>query len=278
MKNKSLVSVIIPVYNRPDLIKKLLISISKQKYKKIETIVIDDASTDDTLKVAKKYSPGVYTRKHLERSTQRNFGANKAKGEFLLFLDSDMELTTNVIADCVKEIKIDKKIGGIVIPEKSVGKTFWEKIKAYERSFYNSAGDQITDAARFFNRAVFEKVGGFDEAIIGPEDWDLAESIKKRGYKIGRIKSEIIHNEQILGLASLIRKKYYYAVNAHKYLKKQNISPFSPKTIYFFRPVFYKNWKKVIFHPVLGMGMFIMFSFELLGGGIGYIVGKYFKK
>ncbi len=278
MNKGDLVSVIIPTYNEASVIKTLLLSLSKQSYKNIETIVLDDGSTDDTAEIAKTYTSRVYVREHVERSAQRNFGARQAKGEFLLFLDADMELTINVILDCVHTIEKNKKIGGIVIPEQSVARTFWEKVKAYERSFYNEAGDKTTDAARFFRRQAFEKVRGYDESITGPEDWDLPESIKNKGYSIGRIKSRILHHERLFNPFTLMKKKYYYGLKSHRYFKKQNISIISPKTIYFLRPVFYRNWRKLISNPILSIAMIFMFSFELAGGGVGYLVGKYLHK
>ncbi len=271
---KGIVSAIIPAYNEAGVIERLLISLKNQNRQNIEVIVIDDASTDNTADISMKYTTLVFTRKHVERSAQRNFGAKQAKGEYLLFLDADMELTPNVISDCVETISKDNKMGGVVIPEESVAKTFWEKVKAFERSFYNMEGDQNTDAARFFRREVFEKVGGYDETITGPEDWDLPESIKKTGYKIGRVKSKILHHERISNLFSLVKKKYYYALKSYRYIKKQNILVISPKTIYFLRPVFYRNWKKVVMHPFLSLIMFAMLFIEMLAGGVGLVVGK----
>ena len=162
----------------------------------------------------------------------------------------------------------------LIIPEESIAHNFWEKVKAFERSFYNLEGDQTTDAARFFRREVFEEVGGYDENITGPEDWDLSESIKKRGYKIGCVKSKILHYERIPNLFSLVEKKYYYALKSYKYLGKQNIPIFSSKTVYFLRPVFYKNWKKLISNPIFAIAMFIMFFLENIAGGAGYLIGR----
>lgn len=278
MIKNSLVSIVIPTYNNQDIIEGLLISIKNQSYPNIETIVVDDGSKDRTVDVAKKHTNKVYARKHTERSAQRNFGAKKSKGKFLLFLDSDMELTKNVMSDCVNKIEKNDNIGGIIIPERSTATNFWERVKAFERSFYNENGDYDTDAARFFRREAFDKVQGYDETITGPEDWDLPESIKKMGYEIGRVKSVIVHHERIQGLFSLLKKKYYYGLKSHIYLKKQNIPILSQKTVFFLRPVFYRNWKKLIANPVLSIGMLIMFTLELLSGGLGFLVGKYIKK
>jgi glycosyltransferase involved in cell wall biosynthesis len=169
---KKLVTIIVPAYNESLLIDRLLKSIKDQSYQFIEIIVVDDGSSDGTVDVARKYTDRVYARSHKERSIQRNFGAGKAKGKYLFFLDSDMELSENVVSDCVGAIENDNQLGGVIIPEKSIAKSFWGKVKAYERSFYNEDGDSATDAARFFKRSVFEEAGGYDETITGPEDWE----------------------------------------------------------------------------------------------------------
>jgi glycosyltransferase involved in cell wall biosynthesis len=278
MSQFPLVSLIVPVYNREKEIRVLLSSVLNQSYKNIEIIVVDDGSVDNTPNVALEFTQKVYMRKHKERSVQRNYGAERTKGKYLFFPDSDMELTKNVVSDCVNAIEKDNTLGGIVIPEKSIAKTFWEEVKAFERSFYNESGDSVTDAARFFTRDAFEKVGGYDETITGPEDWDLPESIKEAGYKISRVKSRLLHYEKVPSLLSLIQKKYYYGLKSHGYIKKHKISLFSAKTVYFLRPIFYRRWRELVSHPILTLSMFTMFSFELLGGALGFFVGKYIKK
>ena len=271
---KPLVSIVVTTKNESDVLERLLKSIKYQTYSSSELIVIDNGSTDKTLLIAKKYTRNVHTFGP-ERSAQRNFGAKKAKGKYIIFLDADMELTPKVIAQCIAAIEKNTKIGAVGIPEVSVAKEFWEKVKAYERSFYNEAGDTTTDAERFFLMSAFDKVGGYDETITGPEDWDLPENIGKLGYKKTRIIAHLFHHERVSSPFKLAQKKYYYALTSHRYLKKHNISTFSPKTIYFLRPIFYKQWRKLLSHPVYTIAMFYMFTLELAGGGAGYFIGKF---
>ncbi len=275
--NSPLVSIIIPAFNEQEVIGDLLQSIKKQTYSKIETLVIDDASTDDTVEICKRNQVKVFKRSHQERSIQRNFGAKMASGKYLLFLDADMILEPNVIADCVKTMTRDASVGMIIIPEIPVASTFWEKAKAFERNMYNEFGDNTTDAARFFSKTAFLKSGGYDTNITGPEDWDLPETISKLGFLSKRISNKIYHHERIRSPFQVAKKKYYYALSSHIYFKKHNISIIGPKTIYFLRPVFYKNWKKFLKHPVVGIGMIFLVTLEQIFGLAGYILGKYKK-
>lgn len=272
-----LVSVIITTKNEEEVIKRLLDSVFSQTYKNIEVILVDNNSNDKTPEIAKKMGAKVYNFGP-ERSAQRNFGVKKSYGQYLLILDADMTLEETVIWDCVKLCDLDKKIGGIVIPEQSIGENFWEKVKAFERSFYNLEGDITTDAARFFTKEAYNAVGGYDETITGPEDWDFPENVRKKGFKIGRVNSKIFHYEKIPSILDLAKKKYYYALKSSRYLKKNTIPIIGPKTIYFLRPVFYKHWYKLISHPILTLGMFLMLTLEQIAGGLGYVKGRINEK
>lgn len=264
-KQLPLVSIVITTKNEEIFIEALLKSIQSQTYSSIEIIVVDNHSSDRTQIIAQKYTQHIYT-VGPERSAQRNFGAEKAEGEFLLFLDADMVLEKNVVDFCVN--KMTKKTGGVIVPEQTIGESFWAKVKSYERSFY--VGDETIEAARFFSTNVFKKMHGFDESITGPEDWEFSDRVRKK-HDIGRITSYIIHNEGNLSLLDLMKKKYYYARKTRQYLKKANVHPVSSKTLFFMRTSFYKNPKKILFHPILFCAMIFMLSAELGAGAIGYL-------
>lgn len=267
---KPLVSIIITTRNSAGTLTELLESIRKQSYANTEIIVVDNKSTDATRDVARRYTKLIFD-KGPERSAQRNFGAQQARGKYLLILDSDMVLTKNVIKYCVELIEKDPDVKQIVIPEKSYGIGFWAKAKALEREI--NKGEFYFEAARFFPKQTFWEFGGYDEELTGPEDWDLSQRI---GYvhKTGRIKSYIKHNEGKPTLLGFARRKYYYGISVHKYLQKQGKSAVSPTTIYFLRPAFYKNWRKIITNPFISLGMIVMLTFETIGGGLGFLVGR----
>lgn len=271
-----LVSIIITTKNEADVIKGLLKSIKKQSYKKLEIIVVDNNSEDKTKGISRSFTKKIYD-KGPERSAQRNFGVKQALGRYLLFLDADMELSSKVVEECVYKMESNVSMGALMIPEKPIAKRFWEKIKAFERSFYNLEGDDVTDAARFFNKEIFYKIGGYDEMLTGPEDWELTERVKKGKFLIGRVNALIYHYERISDIYSLLKKKYYYGIKSNIYFKKKNIPLFGPKTIYFLRPVFYKHWSRMVMHPFLTSAMFFMLGLEMVAGGLGYLKGKYYE-
>lgn len=89
-----LISVIIPVYNVEDYLHYAIESLEKQTYKNFEIILVNDGSTDDSGKLCDEYSEKysnvrVFHKENGGLSDARNFGVQKAKGEFITFLDPD---------------------------------------------------------------------------------------------------------------------------------------------------------------------------------------------
>lgn len=270
-KQNPKVSVIITTRNSALTLRELLESIKKQRYGNYELIIVDNNSTDDTVNISKEYSRKVYNKGN-ERSVQRNYGVSKAHGKYVLILDSDMVLTEKVIEECVEKSGDNQKIGAVVIPEKSFGVGFWAKVKVFERELVSS--ESYIEAARFFPIKIFREFMGYDENLTGPEDWDLPQRISVK-YEIVRIKSKILHNEGNPTVIKFAKRKYYYGLTTHRYLKKHGIGIIGPRTIYFLRPVFYRNLLRLIKHPVLTLGLIVMLTFEMIGGGLGYVKGRF---
>ncbi len=263
-----LVSVIIPTYNSQETIEVCLKSIKKQTYFHQEIIVVDEYSKDGTLEIACKYTDRIYSYSP-ERSAKRNFGARKARGKYLFFIDSDMELTPKVVEECVHKIN-ENKARAIVIPEISVGEGFWVRCRALERRCY--IGDEAIEAARFFDRKIFWEVRGYDEKMVGAEDWDLHQRVKDSGFKIARIESQIKHHEGRLQLKNLMKKKYSYSrVFKHYYKRHSKVAKkqFTP-----FRTAYFKNWKRLAKDPIHTLGFIILKSAEATAAILGIMLHK----
>ena len=113
--NETLVSIIIPVYNVENYIEKCLRSITKQRYPYFEAIVVNDGSTDDTLKICTKFA-SKDTRFHIVDkrnegvSAARNLGLLRAQGMYICFVDGDDYLDENYLNVLTRYITSDKKI------------------------------------------------------------------------------------------------------------------------------------------------------------------------
>jgi len=270
MAEKPLVSVIIPTKNSETTIEKCLRSIRNQTYPNIEVIVVDNYSKDRTGEIAERWGAKIF-QLDAERAEAKNFGLKKARGKYVCFIDSDMELTRSVMEECVSLMENDGRIGGIIIPEKSVGNSFWVKVRDFERSFY--AGTEI-ESARFFRKDLVEKVYGFDEDIIAFEESALPQKIEKMGYNVKqRINAEILHHEENFSLWKWLKKKFYYGKTAFIYKKKfsesasKQISPFYRFSIFLKNSRFYSK-------PLLALGVILLKLLEYFSAGLGYLTNR----
>ena len=262
-----LVSVIVPTFNSSNFIHECLKSIQDQTYKNIEIIVVDNFSTDDTLKIAKNFTKKFYETGP-ERSSQRNYGFSKSKGSYICFIDSDMTLNKCVIADCVALDRLHESYKSVVIPEKSFGIGFWAKCKAHERAFYENIS--WMEAARFFSRNLLIEAGLYDEDLISGEDWDLSQRAEKF-TRPQRIKSYIYHNEGHLSFIGNLKKKYYYGKKIRQYVKKDSSNKYKQSNILLRYMLFLKKPSLLFNYPILSLSVIVNKSLEFLFGLLGLI-------
>ncbi|NTW13968.1 MAG: glycosyltransferase [Candidatus Moranbacteria bacterium] len=254
------ISVIITTKNEEKNIENCLKSIKAQSYpqENIEIIVVDNNSTDKTKEIARTYTDKVFD-KGPERSAQRNFGVEQSGGEWIMYLDADMILHENVVGDCVAEAEKPDMIG-LYVSEIVMGEKFFSKVRRFERSFYDAT---VIDCARFIKREAFQQVGGFDETMTGPEDWDLDKKLRNAG-KLGLVRTPIYHNEAEFDLKKYLDKKGYYAKSFDGYIAKWGKDDADLKKqfglSYRFFGVFVEKgkWKKLSLHPFLTFGMYFL--------------------
>ncbi len=182
-------SIIIPTYNEEEYLPILLESIKNQDFDDYEIIVADANSTDRTREIAKNY--GCIVIDGGLPAVGRNNGANVAKGDYLLFLDSDLELTDDYLRDVLYEFRMERL--GIAITQmlplsnKVEDKLFHdfanhfmisvEKIKPHGAGCYGIIS----------RKELHDKCGGFDESLTFGEDTDYIERLaKKEKFKVLR--------------------------------------------------------------------------------------------
>ncbi len=254
------VSIIITTKNEADHIVPCLESIRNQDYAadRVEVIVVDNNSTDTTKEMAASHGAQVYNLGP-ERSAQRNFGVSKAAGRYILYLDADMQLSKTVVSECVEKCEEDDLVA-LYIPERIKGRGFWVKVRDFERSFYDAT---CIDCVRFVRRDKFLEVGGFDENLTGPEDWDFDRRVRSAG-KVALIRSPLYHNEEGFRVKGYLSKKKYYAKNFDNYIKKwgKTDAEIRKQLGFWYRyfGVFTEDKKvfKLLSHPVLALGMYIL--------------------
>ena len=190
-------SVVVPVFNRPDEVDELLESLTKQTLKDFEVIIVEDGSSNPCKDVCSKYDGRldiIYIYKENSGPGQsRNCGAERASGDFLLILDSDVVLPTGYMQAIADELDREDAdaFGG---PDSSHPSfTPVQRAISYSMtSFFTTGGirggkkklDKFYP--RSFNmgirRSVYQTLGGFSKMRFG-EDIDFSIRIFKGGYR-----------------------------------------------------------------------------------------------
>lgn len=262
-----LVSIIVPCYNSEKFIEDCLVSLKDQTYKNIEIIVVDNPrSKDSAAKIAKKFTKNVFA-VGPERSAQVNFGARKAKGKYLYRVDSDFVLDPEVVEQCVRKCE-EEKLDGIAIHNTSAeGLGFWAEVRKFERNSYRN--DNLIVAVRFFTKKSWQTIGGFDEALYGPEDYDFHNRFISAGFKFGRIKAIERHLGEPKSLLDIWKKHFFYGKHMVGYFKKH------PKTATAqFNPIrksYFKDFNLLLSQPVILVGLVIMTAVKFTAGGLGFL-------
>jgi len=167
------ISVIIPAYNEGVLIEQCIASIISQR--KCEIIVVCDSCTDDTKKIAKEYTKKVYSVKFRNVSVVRNYGAEHAAGDILVFIDADSTMASNLLKEIETAVK-QGYIGGVTktYSSENIWKAdlLWNLGNFFRHFFYAGSG------LIFCRKKAFPK---YDETRKLAEDTHLLLALKKRG-------------------------------------------------------------------------------------------------
>ena len=109
---KILLSIVVPVYNVENYLKKCVDSLLNQTNDNYEIIIVNDGSTDNSLKICEEYSKNkkikLYTKKNGGLSSARNYGIDKASGEYIAFVDSDDWVTNDYVEKITDTINDNK--------------------------------------------------------------------------------------------------------------------------------------------------------------------------
>jgi arabinofuranan 3-O-arabinosyltransferase len=161
-----------------------------------------------------------------------------------------MTLEPTVIAEVEQAVR--DGAGAVVIPETTVGQGFFARARELERSYY--VGRSSIEAARGFSAAIFNSVGGFDEQLTGPEDWDLTIRVGVKA-PISRTKAGIIHDEGHVRFLDACRRKAYYAEGLRRFMRKHGRTGMG---LALDRPWLRRPWTLLYPHPLLGVGVVVL--------------------
>ena len=185
-------SIIIPTLNEEHYLPQVLDHLAAQKWDgKLQVIVADGESTDDTVKIAKTYSSkftdfAIVSSHDRTIGGARNEGSTKAMYDHMLFIDCDIYLPPHFLNDFLKKIPSDRSMLAFVlhVPSKfNVLDYLWTFATFAFYSVYMLFNPFCSGTFLFVSKDVFEKVNGFKEGLRMAEDIDLSNRVLKAGAK-----------------------------------------------------------------------------------------------
>ena len=219
-------SVIVPVYNRIDEVDDLLRSLAVQSCRDFEVVIVEDGSTEPCEEAVNRYAGRLdvkYFYKDNEgRSIARNYGLERASGDYFIFFDSDCVIPPDyfkVLSQRLDENPLDC-FGGPDAAHESFTDT-QKAINFAMTSFLTTGGIrggkiQLEKfVPRTFNmgysRRVYDRVGGFREMFS--EDIDMSTRIRQAGFSIGLIRDAFVYHRRRIDFAKFFRQVYVFGMS-----------------------------------------------------------------
>ncbi len=250
----------------PGLICTCLQSVHAQTYSNIEVVVLVSSRPPRCqIEILDSFSSGRVLRAELTKSAARNLLATNARGEFLVFLDVDMELPATWVADCVG-LASTEDLDAIIAPVISgQSMSFWDRCRALEKELL--IGDPGAESPLFVRAQTFFDCGGFDESLDPLDDWALTLALKGSGASFGRVETTVVVRESA-SLRETFSRKYRRgqllgALKA-KYPGARQ-SNFTER----FKTVYLQKWKVLIHDPLTSGGLALLKTVDMIGLWLG---------
>ena len=225
MDEKVRFSVIVPVYNRIDEVRDLLESLSRQTLKNFEVVIVEDGSTDRCQAEAESVENlrvRYFYKENEGRSIARNYGMERAAGDYFIFFDSDCVIPEDYFAVLSRELDA-KPVDCFGGPD-SAHSSFTSTQKAINfamTSFLTTGGIRggKMSLEKFvprtfnmgFSRKVYERVGGFREMFS--EDIDMSTRIRNAGFSIALIRPAYVYHKRRVDFRKFLRQVYVFGMS-----------------------------------------------------------------
>jgi len=238
-------SVIVPAYNAMNTLEMCLEALTRQSIDKkdYEVIVVDDGSTDRTSEIVKQFSIHYFWQKNQGPATARNKGAQEAKGEIILFTDSDCVPENNWIEEMVRPFD-DPKVMAVKGAYKTNQKAliarfaqieFEERFEMLKKA---ESIDMVDTYSAGYRKSIFLSFGGFDPSfpVANNEDTELSYKMSQAGHKMvfnpNAIVYHLNHPDSIKGYARLKFWRGYWRMVVYKrYPNKMLKDTYTPQTL-----------------------------------------------
>ena len=219
-------SIIVPVYNRLSEVDDLLASLAEQTDKDFEVVIVEDGSQDKCEPAVEKYRDRIqikyFFKQNEGRSIARNYGMERAEGDYFLFFDSDCVIPPHYIATLRKALA--KHYSDCFGGPDAAHESFSDVQKAINysmTSFLTTGGIRggKVQLEKFvprtfnmgFSRKVWEKVGGFREMFS--EDIDMSTRIRQAGFSISLFRDAFVYHKRRVNLRLFCRQIYVFGMS-----------------------------------------------------------------
>jgi glycosyltransferase involved in cell wall biosynthesis len=168
-------SVIIPTYNRADVLPRAIESVLNQTFSDFEIIVVDDSTINLTAKVSKEENNRVFyfnRGKKLGVSNARNFGAKHARGKYLIFIDDDDHVTDNWLKDFAS-LAENNQYPDILFCGMEITDTVTKKKEVFYPGVSRDLWRFIFPGSWAITKTFFDHLGGYDERLLYGENTEL---------------------------------------------------------------------------------------------------------
>ncbi len=211
-----IVSVIIPALNEEKNIARCLQSIVSLNYPKdkLDVIVVDNGSVDNTCQVAASFHATVVECEG-NIGAVRNAGARIAKGQIYAFLDADCVAQENWLAAAVDALAEDMIgiVGGICLVD-SLESNWVERAWVLNPIPQKKDVHHIATASFILRKEVFDQVGGFNETVTSGEDMELSSRVRNAGYKLRLLpECAVFHFGYPKKLLALLKRQIWHATS-----------------------------------------------------------------
>jgi glycosyltransferase involved in cell wall biosynthesis len=231
---KPFVSIVIPAYNSAATLRETIRACLDQDYPKdrLEVIVVDDGSADDTGKIAESFQVGYIYQKRKGPASARNNGWRNSKGRAICFTDADCVPYKDWVSGLARHFYIDdiSAVAGSYAPDSS--RYLLDKFVHFEIKFRHSMMPEYVNSFGTYNvmikRDVLEELGGFDPGYsrASGEDSDLSCRIIGKGHKIYFEKNALVGHSNILRFCKYIAVQFrhgYWRLKIYRKNKKMII-------------------------------------------------------
>lgn len=216
-------SLIIPLYNGENYIEQCLDAALLQDYPNYEIIVVDDASTDDSLSLIEKYSVEIVRMsQNSGAAAARNAGAKQADSKYCVFIDSDVVIPRDALSRIKRSHDIHPEIAIVVgdYSENSMHLNFISDYKNLELVYRGSTGDEYKKYAAsyflFIRKEDYLKAGGFNENLKGTttaEDIDFGLRVCRGEARVFYDRSLTVDHLKTYTFYEMLQTNYHRIVN-----------------------------------------------------------------